>query len=58
MLKIKDGNDGIIIGVSSFKQLEGNLTDLEKGPLPDDVVQILDEAWLTCTKATVPSYHR
>jgi len=33
----RSGNDGIIIGVSSLKQLEGNLADLEKGPLPDDV---------------------
>jgi aflatoxin B1 aldehyde reductase len=29
--KDKKGNDGIIIGVSSQKQLEGNLKDLEKG---------------------------
>lgn len=33
----RKGNDGIIIGVSSLKQLEGNLADLEKGPLPDEV---------------------
>ena len=55
-LKIKNGGrDGIIIGVSSFAQLEGNLKDLEKGPLPDDVVKTLDEAWLI-TKATTPNY--
>ncbi|KIW06149.1 uncharacterized protein PV09_03311 [Verruconis gallopava] len=39
------GHDGIIIGVSSLEQLEANLADLEKGPLPDEVVQILDQAW-------------
>ncbi|GAB1315240.1 Aflatoxin B1 aldehyde reductase member 2 [Madurella fahalii] len=44
-LKVKDGNDGVIIGVSSIEQLDGNLTDLEKGPLPDEVVRALDEAW-------------
>ncbi|VUC24739.1 unnamed protein product [Clonostachys rosea] len=44
-LKIKDGNDGILIGVSSVEQLENNLDNFEKGPLPDDVVQALDEAW-------------
>ncbi|KAL6892453.1 NADP-dependent oxidoreductase domain-containing protein [Trichoderma longibrachiatum] len=44
-LKVKDGNDGVIVGVSSVQQLEQNLTDLEKGPLPEEVVQALDEAW-------------
>jgi aflatoxin B1 aldehyde reductase len=57
-LKIKDGNDGVIIGVSSFKQLEGNLTDLVKGPLPEEVVKTLDEAWETITKASAPLYWR
>lgn len=51
------GNDGIIIGVSSFTQLETNLRDLEKGPLPEEVVQALDEAWgLFAYKG--PSYWR
>lgn len=54
-LKIKDGNDGIIIGVSSYTQLEANLRDFEKGPLPQDVVDALDEAWMVC-KATAPNY--
>jgi aflatoxin B1 aldehyde reductase len=49
------GRDGVIIGVSSFEQLENNLKDLEKGPLPDEVVQVLDEAWLI-TKATTTNY--
>jgi len=56
-LKIKDGNDGVIIGVSSLSQLEGNLRDLEKGPLPEEVVQILDQAWNT-VKASSPTYWR
>lgn len=34
--------DGVIIGCSSVEQLESNLRDFEKGPLPDDVVQALD----------------
>jgi aflatoxin B1 aldehyde reductase len=54
-LNIKNGNDGIIIGVSSLDQLKGNLTDLEKGPLPEEVVQALDQAWLVA-KATAPDY--
>jgi aflatoxin B1 aldehyde reductase len=54
-LKVKDGNDGIIIGISSYEQLDGNLDALEKGPLPDDVVQALDEAWMIA-KAEAPNY--
>ena len=49
------GTDGVIIGVSSLAQLESNLKDLEKGPLPEEVVKVLDEAWLV-TKATTPNY--
>ncbi len=49
------GRDGVIIGVSSFSQLESNLKDLEKGPLPEEVVKTLDEAWLI-TKPTTPNY--
>ncbi|RPA82397.1 aflatoxin B1 aldehyde reductase member 2 [Ascobolus immersus RN42] len=43
--RAKGGNDGVIIGVSSYDQLVNNLKDLEKGPLPEEVVQALDEAW-------------
>ena len=50
-----NGRDGIIIGVSSFTQLQNNLKDLEKGPLPDEVVKTLDEAWLVA-KATTANY--
>lgn len=49
------GQDGVVIGVSSFGQLESNLKDLEKGPLPDEVVKVLDDAWLI-TKPTTPNY--
>ncbi|MCJ1306825.1 hypothetical protein MMC25_000468, partial [Agyrium rufum] len=55
-LKMEDGGrDGVIIGVSSYEQLESNLKDFEKGPLPEDVVKALDEAWLV-TKATTANY--
>lgn len=55
-LKMQNGGtDGVIIGVSSFAQLESNLKDLEKGPLPEEVVKTLDDAWLT-TKPTTPNY--
>jgi aflatoxin B1 aldehyde reductase len=59
LLKVKDGGrDGVIIGVSSLGQLESNLKDLEKGPLPEEVVKTLDEAWETVTKASCPLYWR
>lgn len=55
-LKMQNGGrDGVIVGVSSFGQLESNLRDLEKGPLPEDVVKALDEAWMVA-KATTPNY--
>lgn len=44
MMKREEG-DAIIIGASSVKHLEDNLNDLEKGPLPEEVVKSLDEAW-------------
>ena len=49
------GRDGVIIGVSSLAQLEGNLKDLEKGPLPQEVADALDDAWMI-TKPTTPNY--
>ena len=55
-LRMDDGGrDGVIIGVSSFEQLEGNIEDLEKGPLPNEVVKVLDDAWMI-TKPTTPNY--
>ncbi|VDB87118.1 unnamed protein product [Peniophora sp. CBMAI 1063] len=44
LLKRETG-DAVIIGASSTKHLEQNLIDLEKGPLPEDVLEALDEAW-------------
>jgi aflatoxin B1 aldehyde reductase len=59
-LRVTDGggNDGVIIGVSSVQQLDQNLTDLEKGPLPEEVVQALDEAWAISKVDTVPYWHK
>ncbi|KAI9931893.1 hypothetical protein ASPWEDRAFT_40325 [Aspergillus wentii DTO 134E9] len=55
-LNMKDnGRDGIVVGVSSLAQLESNLRDIEKGPLPEEVVEVLDKAWLIA-KPTAPNY--
>lgn len=49
--------DGVIIGASSAAQLEQNLVDSEKGPLPQDVVAALDEAF-KAVGFDAPSYWR
>ncbi|KAG2139318.1 NADP-dependent oxidoreductase domain-containing protein [Suillus clintonianus] len=40
-----ESSDGIIIGASNVDQLENNLKQHEGGPLPDDVVKSLEDAW-------------
>ncbi|EJD00810.1 Aldo/keto reductase [Fomitiporia mediterranea MF3/22] len=42
----REHGDAILIGASSLKHIEQNLIDLEKGPLPNEVVKALDEAWM------------
>ncbi|KAL5584646.1 hypothetical protein FOVSG1_014035 [Fusarium oxysporum f. sp. vasinfectum] len=56
-LKVTNGNDGIIIGMSSIQQLEQNLELVEKGPLPDEVVKALDQAWLYSKADTANYWH-
>ncbi|GAA5915833.1 hypothetical protein JCM5296_000696 [Sporobolomyces johnsonii] len=47
--------DNLIVGASSVQHLEANLSDLEKGPLPDEVVEALDEGW-GLTKSIASKY--
>lgn len=54
-LNVVDGDDGVIIGVSNIGQLESNLKDAEKGPLPKPVLDALDKAWLV-SKPDTPNY--
>ncbi|KAE8353483.1 NADP-dependent oxidoreductase domain-containing protein [Aspergillus coremiiformis] len=51
----REKGDAIIVGASSAAQLEQNLTDMEKGPLPEEMVEALDAAWLR-VKGVVPKY--
>jgi len=53
----KEHGDAIIIGASTMSHLEQNLADLEKGPLPEDVVVALDQAW-EVVKSVVEPYWR
>ncbi|KAL7815539.1 NADP-dependent oxidoreductase domain-containing protein [Trichoderma gracile] len=56
LLKREHG-DAIIIGASSARQLRENLTSLEKGPLPDELVAAFDEGW-EVAKAVCRPYFR
>ncbi|KAH9901315.1 Aldo/keto reductase [Cubamyces lactineus] len=49
--------DGIILGASSAAQLEQNLQDCEKRPLPEEILKALDEARLI-VGAEAPTYWR
>lgn len=37
--------DAVIIGASSTKHLETNLTALDQGPLPDEVLEAIEAGW-------------
>jgi len=53
----KEYGDAILIGASSVKHIEQNLIDLEKGPLPAEVVQVLDDAWLSVKGVAANYWH-
>ncbi|RFU79639.1 aflatoxin b1 aldehyde reductase member 3 [Trichoderma arundinaceum] len=53
----KEHGDAVIIGASSAQQLKENLTNLEKGPLPDELVAAFDEGWAVA-KAVCRPYFR
>ncbi len=53
----REFGDAIIIGASSAAQLEENLINFEKGPLPEDVVQALDEGWETVRGVCAKYFH-
>lgn len=48
--------DGVMVGSSTLQQLEENLQNLEKGPLPEEVVKALDAAWIK-VKPIAPRYN-
>jgi aflatoxin B1 aldehyde reductase len=52
-----DAGDAVIVGASSKEQLEGNLVDFEKGPLPEDVVEALDAGWTKIKGASADYFH-
>jgi aflatoxin B1 aldehyde reductase len=40
-----DLGDGMIIGASSLEQLDANLKMCDAGPLPDDLVKVVEDVW-------------
>lgn len=56
-LRVKNGNDGIIVGVSKIEHLHENLSYLDGGPLPDEVVKALDAAWAIAKAETANYWH-
>ncbi|KAJ7664688.1 Aldo/keto reductase [Mycena rosella] len=53
----REHGDSVLIGASSLNHIEQNLVDLEKGPLPEEVVKALDEAWFSVKVHASPYYH-
>ncbi|OTA53268.1 Aldo/keto reductase [Hypoxylon sp. EC38] len=40
---VLDERDGVILGATKLEQLKSNLVDIEKGPLPQEVVDVITE---------------
>jgi aflatoxin B1 aldehyde reductase len=56
--KLEGGRgDAVIVGASSVHHLEGNLLDLEKGELPEEVVRALDAGWERCKGVASNYWH-
>ncbi|KAJ3989826.1 Aldo/keto reductase [Lentinula detonsa] len=53
----RDFGDSIIIGASSLDHVKQNLVDLEKGPLPAEVIDALDKGWEIVRPYASPYYH-
>jgi aflatoxin B1 aldehyde reductase len=53
----KELGDAVIIGASSAKQLEENLTNLDKGPLPEEMVKAFDDGWAVAKSVAKPYFH-
>jgi len=53
----REFGDAVIIGASSARQLEDNLTNLEKGPLPEEVLKAFDEGWEHVKSVARPYFH-
>jgi len=50
-------DDGVLLGFSNIGQVDANIKDSEGGPLPDDALKLLDDAWAKAM-SLVPLYAR
>lgn len=50
-----DRGDAILIGASKLNHLQQNIETLKAGPLPEDVVEAFEQAWMI-TKGDSPEY--
>lgn len=48
--------DSIILGASTLEQLSDNTDIAESGPLPDHVVEAIEDVWPTL-RSVAPTYH-
>ncbi|KAF8166083.1 Aldo/keto reductase [Mycena galopus ATCC 62051] len=53
----REHGDAVLIGASSLAHIEQNLIDLEKGPLPEEVVAALDAAYARVKPEVTVYYH-
>lgn len=53
----EEQGDAVIMGASSLQQVESNLDDLENGPLPETMLQVLDTAWSKLNGAVSKYFH-
>ncbi|KAI1101682.1 aflatoxin B1 aldehyde reductase member 2 [Jackrogersella minutella] len=44
-VQVRGGQDGIVVGFSNLQQLRDNLDYLEKGPLDEELLGVLEKAW-------------
>jgi aflatoxin B1 aldehyde reductase len=49
--------DAIIVGASSVKHLEDDLLDLEKDPLPQDVMEAVEKTWPMVKDVALKYWH-
>lgn len=50
-------NDAVLVGASGPGRLEENLIDLEKGQLPDDIIEALDAGWHIARRIQFKYWH-
>jgi aflatoxin B1 aldehyde reductase len=53
----REMKDAVIVGASSPARLEENLIDLEKGPLPEEIVEALDSGWAIVRRVQFKYFH-